>query len=1462
MPDASPLIEHLLALDDSGPDGFEGLARDLMQAVLGGTWRLQKAGTQHGADTVHESGQLVAEAKKYNSRLPLDQLKAKLNDAIGSRPDLTLWVLVTTRGVSGDDERELVKQGEREGVTVVVIDHAASPAAPSRIEVLCGCAPDVVRAHGPLSPTAEACLNAVAADTEAKQAFLQGLSEAEIGFTIVQRTTTAHLRKAMGKREEARHHLRSPADLLAQAWAPRPNISAALSGWWASGAAEAAVLLGEEGLGKTWAALGWWLDTTADNPEALPPTLVVPAQCVPSGDLGDVLGDALHKATGRRTPAFWARRAVRLVNGGAPPRLLLVLDGLNQAWSVPLDRWRNLLTEARAEPWSDRVAVLLSCRPDYWTATLGGMMAVEPAPRVINVPPFTPEERDALLASVGQNPATFDARVLELMRVPRLCRLAMTHAKELARSGDVTRERLIAIDWRERLKIHGETLIGLTEFNKFAALLGQSVRDALEKGDCFEITRADLVAELGRDSGKGKQDLIGTLSEIIEGRWLRKEGTHRFTVSPELTPFVLGLALVRHLDRLSEEEAVRERLADFMDPLNGQDFAVDILAAAVTVALYDENATTPIIDVLLDAWVAGRNFGSGGFETWWRLAAGTPEPFLDQAERWWRRREGGREFDDLFVKGLANAAQRSESAMLFVVTRIRVWLAQLWEEPHQGERLSKVEDKGTQARRDATRAAFSAYEVLRTHHPSLPELHLNVEEDGWPWLSYRAFAVVSLLPRKPFIPGIVAWAIARALAGSEADSGCRTRAGWVLRLNPEDPLEARRALETAVAGLREVGEPPCLAAADLLLDCAGLAPPPPVKAVVQNWQKTVTWDSGSGRVEWDDATARTWGRCESTPFAATTGLAHYAIDPVASLSDTAVERLRDLAFQVAPQIESNGADACGLNTGRLALARWAPEALVDYLGRRLQLLGTPDVPRRTGLLQDIPSLVSVLDREAMKAVRAAVPEPSVPKHWAHLPTVAPLLLDLHGKSAADQIERLARAPLPRPAVKAISFLLTPLDEPDYEILTAHLDPAQDPVLLQWWLEYLKATGLGALPSGYAPVAALLEHETAEVRTAAFNAASSDPTLRQRVADSGWSAKEVADMCEVLAGSGVLLEATPPDAPTAFADRLSPDALSVLVTHFTDSGDVLDLYSASLEERLEKLLGAKSRKLGSPVYIENTGARIFATRRPEEAIALLERFGTGRASRLFHPGWPAEGLCQALLEVRPQVGAQRWQAEAQAMRKFGISNREWWHLPFRAPDSPEVIALRAELIHPSVARTDDILASFALAYQEGGNQDWLIAQIRDDLGDPVLWRRARGLSLAAFLDQSDIADRLWADIDAAVPAYAWLAEVQAWAGSIYRRNVWARHWMGEWIAAPDELTAFGRQALLAACLDHRADLWLRDMLRKAQPSLSRQRLIQWDGQAEQLSTEIRERWREHKGTLFGGKVGGAPCWPWL
>ncbi|KQW76814.1 hypothetical protein ASD03_27645 [Ensifer sp. Root127] len=353
---------------------------------------------------------------------------------------------------------------------------------------------------------------------------------------------------------------------------PRKSLSDQLDKWFENRTPGA--LVGDEGMGKTWSFLSWWVERSSGS-GSLPLTIFVSAKDVRDETAEEMMVRLLTARLDIRDVDFWRRRVGQWRKAVADgPQFILVIDGLNQNWTKT--DWAEFLQPLYDERWDRRVVVLMTCWPDHW-ANLRKLAPLTPEPLEVPVGSFSDPELDLVLAANGLSRERFAEPMLTLMKVPRLSRLAIARHQALAASGDVTPERLAYEDWKHRVSRRGAALaIGDDEFLSFVGELGEALKSSVD-GSFF--TRKDLLERLGRDSGRDRADLSETLGEIVAGRWLEVGSKpHQFRVNPKLTPFVLGLTLANELKGIPEDAQTGTTVAEFLDPFKGQSLALQSCA--------------------------------------------------------------------------------------------------------------------------------------------------------------------------------------------------------------------------------------------------------------------------------------------------------------------------------------------------------------------------------------------------------------------------------------------------------------------------------------------------------------------------------------------------------------------------------------------------------------------------------------------------------------------------------------------------------------------------------------------------------------------------------------------------------------------------------------------------------------------------------------------------------------------
>ena len=561
-------------------------------------------------------------------------------------------------------------------------------------------------------------------------------------------------------------------------------------------------------MGKSWAAFDWY-NVLKSSETGAPLTVFLSATAIDASDVKSTLAKALADQTSVLSLGFWEKRlALWERNGGGSVCILILVDGLNE--NFQFTGWADWLQPLFEDHLGGMYRVIVSCWRNWWHESLVELTDLTPKPLEIGIEGFNDTELDALLEAMDVKRADFEASVLKLMRVPRLSSLVAKYRDKLKDSGDVTAERVIYEDWKDRLGRRGPKA-GLTdlEMKSFVAALGEKLKWNIDQA----VTRKDVIRSLSDESGKSGLELQPAVTELSSGAWLKPGGKpHTFRVATDRIPFVLGATLMSHICGETKAAVIEARIAEFLDPLKAHSLGAAILRAATTFALIEADTSTVLRETLLSKWLGEQNFRVGDFDAFWRLAGLDPDLFLDLAEASWLACSGGSFRDEVLIKALANAADFNnfESALKEHMTK---WLATAWSDPIVGAVLGKVDQTQANSKRRAAETclrhtSWCASEAAKSFAP----VRLDDHRD-WSWLSPRALAILSYRKRATFACALEAWALSRAVMQCARHSEV---VAWLLRLNPDDARETTEAIGGVVTRLKAQDHSICEQAATYL----------------------------------------------------------------------------------------------------------------------------------------------------------------------------------------------------------------------------------------------------------------------------------------------------------------------------------------------------------------------------------------------------------------------------------------------------------------------------------------------------------------------------------------------------------------------------------------------------------------------------------------------------------------------
>lgn len=1395
---------------------------------------------------------MAVEAKRYGltTPLPLDETKSKLRDAAGAHPDLDLWILAASREIKEPDAGELRAEGVTLGIEVLLFDWPESVEVLPELLLLSAAHQDILSSYLTMTSALEAQLDqARAHPTYGEQLVSLGdrLSRPSLGYSNARDALSTHVREHMANMAGAALHIGRYANLTDPTVIriDRPTIREAITQWWITPQPRPTLaLLGGEGVGKTWAALSWWLDRELAN-APLPLTLIVPARSVASTSLDELIGNALFEALRIRDADWWARRARRWCAGAHGTRIIVICDGLNERFDFA--DWSILAAASKQSPWKEAVEILVTDRGDHWRHIAGGFQSAELPYLELNIATFNDAELDEVLGRAGLDRTKLDPRLVSLMRVPRLCTLAIRHWERLGRSGDITPERLVYEDFRDR--IYPE--LDDDEVRNLIARIGDEIVGA---GNIAPLLRRQIDEALTEESGGQRSE--ATVSALVSGVWFQPIAgePHRFRINTELAPVAMGLALTRAVQSLQSADEVRQRIEAFVDDLRGLELGVTVIGIAASFATIWPNCTDVARETLLDAWLASDNFYRDELRRYTRLLAEDPPLFLRRTERVWRDRQRLHDDRNIHLAGLVNAANAYPNVLTAFVGQATSWLSETfgWRDAmNGGETIPEVTSSAVAERVRAWNAAKG----------NLPEIRFVEPGEDWVSVASTTLSAISHLPREPFAAALGNYAVVTVITHELHYQ--HERFEWLLRANVEDAGSGEAAIISHARRLAEIEDEHGARAADLLLDALssldpGAQPSAPRQRRLFGRQIAVVEDGGALKWTYEpkDRDAG-WGE---VALRYATDLLEHAANPELQLDANGVALLR-AAFEDV--LAGDGDRHFHLSEDvRPVLARWAPDLLLRYL-TRTDGIDTGKHPIHPIFKGFEASWVAHDDRTTaglggifqatLRAAQAIGTEIN-----ANL-----IVLALCEKSAGEQLTAFRAMPSGPTWPKSMVELLKQPSGAEFEVLERILTDESDPRKLSAWLGLLAYSDLTNMPSGYAPVAHLLTHEDEGVRTAAMHVALAAPDngLSNILRDTGWTAGQ-ADGAEAVYGSTALSRADPAE-DEARPSRVIPLALGFLSREWPNEDAYFQAFCDNVRDRVDKELNPPrtTHGLGHAINDRESYTRLVAERTKDVEAWLQPAVAGARISlgqMLFSAEKATIELCRALIAAGRPSGADVWHALIKSMNESDVTSDDLLLMPFGAPLNDVSDALRREALR--AANLDQQLYDIASVLRRRDEAGWLISAIHAMLGVSV-FDHAKALVLAGELDNDPDSEALWneAILPPALPR--WLGAVRNCARRRYVANIRAKHWLTIFVDANDPALAFSAFELFRSVAGRTCGKWATKMVVDARERMLPRSYDHWLLNVPALNADLKEANKSGKDHLAYTRVPRHDQAPW-
>lgn len=191
---------------------------------------------------------------------------------------------------------------------------------------------------------------------------------------------------------------------------------------------------------------------------------------------------------------------------------------------------------------------------------------------------------------------------------------------------------------------------------------------------------------------------------------------------------------------------------------------------------------------------------------------------------------------------------------------------------------------------------------------------------------------------------------------------------------------------------------------------------------------------------------------------------------------------------------------------------------------------------------------------------------------------------------------------------------------------------------------------------------------------------------------------------------------------------------------------------------------------------------------------------------------AEGLylclCDVLLRHDPEEGLRLWRALFQSLsvRFNGPANiHELIHIAFRAPDSKEVLAARADLATIQHCNTDQDILELVIAARMHGRHSWLDALVAEDEASDLLWRQKRAIVLKGFNTFPTVDKLQWPEGLPVGSAEILARSMLEWTN----RGALAKYWWSRFVGATDSDSAYAAWHVFLSLADRRALAWRRE-----------------------------------------------------
>lgn len=767
---------------------FEKLVAALIGRLLDVPITVASSGFQHGADAGpagRRGRRFRLECKKYAETTRLDEreLLGQIDQALNRDEALEAWALCATCTLSEQNRQTLDQHGGKNGVPVLIIDWAEFGIPP--LAALCASSPELVGEY--VTTTARDDALAIQPESgDAIESLKRDLESWCLGFESLRQISHERLEKIWNNpRESVAVFGQNVAGGSTEKKIKRKSVHNSLDHWWSGSARGDApvVVMGRNGVGKTWSTLNWLVENQSEQPVILtiPSSAVAGNLAASDTDFKRFLAERLYALTDIRSPDHWHRRLDRILKrpGHEGPSITVWFDGLDQQPSVS---WLDLLKVLQSESFAGRIRVIVSTRKHHFENRLSRLNGLVESAAPIEVGRYDAVpggELEQMLAYEGLRREDLREDVLEMARTPRLFDLVVRFRERFGETEPITLHRLLWEYGRDTLGVRAGKSFSTREWIEWLKTIASSHRERIQHYSLNTlgktVQRPDLTPT----------EVDARLSDIIDGRFAKYNASDELELAPTVIAHALGSALLNHLDGVepSDFETLDGNLRRWLDPIEGFDQPAEILRASVSILIQQGRGSTPVAGVLLTSWLQSQSVTDVHTQEIVELASRLQSALLEAIENSdTHDYESARHWA---MKALCANPTDDDVALEPIVQRARRWMGNVYRDIDTRRKRSDEQRKWREGHLSKLVGTHSVGTI------SVVGVKLNLV-DRYP--GHVKSTVPSILEGSPLRKALPTFeAAATALAAGD-HSGCWEALKWLCLLNEVDPDETAEGL--------------------------------------------------------------------------------------------------------------------------------------------------------------------------------------------------------------------------------------------------------------------------------------------------------------------------------------------------------------------------------------------------------------------------------------------------------------------------------------------------------------------------------------------------------------------------------------------------------------------------------------------------------------------------------------------